>query len=89
MKKDLTANEVDELVTSLADEDDAWDKPISVNRIKKISLNLQQSPEIVSEKRYFRRNALFSRDSCAGFGFAREFAKGRVFRRISRKLPYC
>jgi uncharacterized protein (DUF433 family) len=50
MNKNLTENEIDELVISEADKDDAWEKPIRVNRKKVFSLNLPQPSEIVVEK---------------------------------------
>lgn len=50
MNKNLTEKEIDELVISQVDEDDAWEKAISVNRKKVFSLGFPQSSEIVSEK---------------------------------------
>jgi len=50
MNKNLTEKEIDEFVISQADEDDAWEKPIRVNRKKIFSLSFPQSSEIVSEK---------------------------------------
>lgn len=50
MNKNLTEKEIDELVISQADADDAWEKPIRVNRKKVFSLSFPQTSEIVSEK---------------------------------------
>jgi len=50
MNKNLTEKEIDELVISQANDDDAWEKPIRVNRKKVFSLNFSKSSEIVSEK---------------------------------------
>jgi uncharacterized protein (DUF433 family) len=50
MNENLTEKEIDELVIAQADEDDAWEKTIRVNRKKVFSLSFPQSSEIVSEK---------------------------------------
>jgi len=50
MNKNLTENEVDELVISEADNDDAWEKPIRVNRERTFFLNFPRPFEIISEK---------------------------------------
>ena len=50
MNENLTEKEIDELVIAQGDEDEAWEKPIRVNRKKVFSLNFPQSSEIVSEK---------------------------------------
>ena len=59
MNKDLTEKEIDELVIGEANDDDAWEKPISVNRRKKFSLNFSQSYEIVSEKEILSGTPVF------------------------------
>jgi len=43
MNKNLTEKEIDELVISQANDDDAWEKPIRVNRKKVFSLNFSKS----------------------------------------------
>jgi uncharacterized protein (DUF433 family) len=50
MNKNLTETEIDELVILQANDDDAWEKPIRVNRKKAFSLNFSQPSEIISEK---------------------------------------
>ena len=45
MNKNLTEREIDELVISQANDDDAWEKPIRVNRKKVFSLNFSKSSE--------------------------------------------
>ena len=50
LNKNLTEKEIDELVISQANDDEAWKKPIRVNRKKVFSLNFPQPSEIVSEK---------------------------------------
>lgn len=50
MNKELTEKEIDEIVVSQADEDDAWEKPIRVNRKKIFSFSFSHISEIVSDK---------------------------------------
>jgi uncharacterized protein (DUF433 family) len=50
MNENLDEKEIDEIVISQADEDDAWEKPIRVNRKKVFSLSFPESSEIVSDK---------------------------------------
>ena len=50
MNKKMTEKEIDELVISQANDDEAWEKPIRVNRKKVFSLIFSPSFEIVSEK---------------------------------------
>lgn len=59
MNENLTEKEIDELVIAEANDDDAWEKPISVNRRKKFSLNFSQSYEIVSEKEILSGTPVF------------------------------
>ena len=59
MNENLTEKEIDELVIAEANDDDAWEKPISVNRSKKFSLNFSQSYEIVSEKEILSGTPVF------------------------------
>jgi uncharacterized protein (DUF433 family) len=47
---DLTEKEIDELVVSQADEAEAWEKPIRINRKIVFTLNFAPLSEIVSEK---------------------------------------
>lgn len=55
----LTEKEIDEIVTSQAETDDAWEKPIRVNRKKTFSLNLSRPSEIVSEKEILSGTPVF------------------------------
>ncbi len=50
MNKNLTENEIDALVILQADEDEAWEKPIRINRKKVFSLSFPQPSEVVSVK---------------------------------------
>ena len=50
MNKNLTEKEIDELVILQANDDNAWEKPIRVNRKKVLSLSFSKPSEIVSEK---------------------------------------
>ena len=50
MTQNLTDKEIDELVISEADVDEAWEKPIRVNRSKLFYIKVPGSSEIVSEK---------------------------------------
>lgn len=59
MNKNLTEKEIDELVISQADDDDAWEKPIRVNRKKVFSLNFPKPSEIVSEKEILSGEPVF------------------------------
>ncbi|HEY0050298.1 MAG TPA: DUF433 domain-containing protein, partial [Pyrinomonadaceae bacterium] len=54
-----TEKEIDELVISQADDDEAWEKPIRVNREKVFSLNFPQPSEIVSEKEILSGKPVF------------------------------
>ena len=59
MNKNLTEKEIDELVISQADDDEAWEKPIRVNRKKVFSLNFPKPSEIVSEKEILSGEPVF------------------------------
>ena len=59
MNENLTEKEIDEIVIAEANDDDAWEKSISVNRKKKFSLNFSQSYEIVSEKEILSGTPVF------------------------------
>ncbi|HLM03053.1 MAG TPA: DUF433 domain-containing protein [Pyrinomonadaceae bacterium] len=59
MNKNLTEKEIDELVISQADDDQAWEKPIRVNRKKVFSLNFPTPSEIVSEKEILSGEPVF------------------------------
>ena len=59
MNKNLTEKEIDELVISQADDDEAWEKPIRVNREKVFSLNFPTPSEIVSEKEILSGEPVF------------------------------
>lgn len=50
MNKNLTENEIDELVIAQADDNDAWEKSIKVNRERTFFLNFPLAFEIVSDK---------------------------------------
>lgn len=50
MIKNLAEKNIDELVISQADDDDAWEKPIKVNRNRTFFLNLPRAFEIDSDK---------------------------------------
>lgn len=50
MNKKLSEKEIDALVVEQANDDNAWEKPIFVNRKKTFSLGFSQLSEIVSEK---------------------------------------
>ena len=51
--------EIDELVVAQANDDDAWEKPIRVNRKKVFSLSFSQSYEIVSKKEILSGTPVF------------------------------
>ena len=59
MNKNLTEKEIDELVILQANDDDAWEKPIRVNRTKAFSLNFSPTFEIVSEKEILSGTPVF------------------------------
>ena len=59
MNKNLTEKEIDELVIAQANDDEAWKKPIRVNRKKAFSLNFSQSSEIVSKKEILSGTPVF------------------------------
>ena len=59
MNKNLTEKEIDELVILQADDNDAWEKPIRVNRKKVFSLSFSQTFEIVSEKEILNGTPVF------------------------------
>ncbi|MGH9946687.1 MAG: DUF433 domain-containing protein [Pyrinomonadaceae bacterium] len=50
MNKNLTENEVDDLVIAQADDKDAWDRSVTVNRRKGFYLNFPRPVDIVSDK---------------------------------------
>ncbi len=50
MNKNLTEKEIDALVILQADEDEAWEKPIRINRKKNFSLSFPRPSEVVSVK---------------------------------------
>ena len=50
MNKNLSEKEIDELVISQADDDEAWEKPITVKRKKAFPIVFSGSNEIISEK---------------------------------------
>ncbi|MGI8641645.1 MAG: DUF433 domain-containing protein [Pyrinomonadaceae bacterium] len=59
MNKNLTENEIDELVIAQADDEDAWEKPVQVRRKKAFPLVFQPSQEIVSEKEVLSGTPVF------------------------------
>lgn len=59
MNKNLTEKEIDELVILQENDDDAWEKPIRVNRNKAFSLSFSQFSEIVSEKEILSGTPVF------------------------------
>lgn len=59
MNKNLTEKEIDKLVTSQADENEAWEKPIYVNRNKVFSLNFPQPSEVVSQRNILSGTPVF------------------------------
>jgi uncharacterized protein (DUF433 family) len=59
MNKNLTEREIDELVILQADDADAWEKPIRVNRKKVFSLNFPKPSEIVSEEEILSGEPVF------------------------------
>ena len=50
MNNNLTESEIDELVISQANDDSAWEKPITVKRKRTFPIVFSQSVEIISEK---------------------------------------
>jgi uncharacterized protein (DUF433 family) len=50
MNKNLTEKEIDDFIMSQADDEDAWEKPIQVNRTRMFFLNLPKAFEIDSNK---------------------------------------
>lgn len=59
MNKNLTEREIDELIIAQADDNEAWEKPIRVNRKKVFSLNFPKFSEILSEKEILSREPVF------------------------------
>ena len=59
MNKKLSEKEIDALVVAQADDNDAWEKLIFVNRRKTFSLSLSQPSEIVSEKEILSGEPVF------------------------------
>ena len=59
MNKNLTEKEIDEFVILQANDDDAWEKPIRVNRKKVFSLSFSPTFEIVSEKEILSGTPVF------------------------------
>jgi|SRR5690348_7111230 uncharacterized protein (DUF433 family) len=59
MNKNLSENEIDDLVTSQADDDTAWGKSIRVNRKRLFSLSFGPSSEITSEKEILSGEPVF------------------------------
>lgn len=55
----LTEKEIDKIVVAQADEDDAWEKPILVNRKKTFSLGFPTSSEIVSDENVLSGTPVF------------------------------
>ncbi len=50
MNKNLTEKEIDEIVISQADDENAWEKPIKVQRKGAYPIVFYKSNEIISEK---------------------------------------
>lgn len=59
MNENPTENEIDEIVIAEADNDEAWEKPIRVNRKKVFSLNFPRLSEIVVEKEILSGEPVF------------------------------
>jgi uncharacterized protein (DUF433 family) len=59
MSGDLSENEVDNLVIEQAENDNAWETPIFVNRKRMFSLLSSQPDEIVSEKEILSGEPIF------------------------------
>lgn len=59
MNENLTEKEIDQIVVSQADDNDAWEAPIRVNRRRRYSLYFPKSEEIVSEKRILSGTPVF------------------------------
>ena len=59
MNKNLTEKEIDELIISQANDKDAWEKPIYVNRKKSFSLRVFEPFEIVSKKEILSGTPVF------------------------------
>jgi uncharacterized protein (DUF433 family) len=59
MNKNLTEKEIDKLVIAQADNSNAWEKPIRVNRKKAFSLSFSLRSEIVSEKEILSGTPIF------------------------------
>lgn len=55
----LTEDEIDKIVVAQADEDDAWEKPIRVNRKNVFSLSFPASSEIVSDENVLSGTPVF------------------------------
>ncbi len=50
MNKNLTGKEIDEIVISQADDENAWEEPIKVQRKNAFPIVFYKSNEIISEK---------------------------------------
>lgn len=59
MNKKLTEKEIDALVVGQADDNDAWEKPITVNRRKVFHLSSSLLSEIISEKEILSGEPVF------------------------------
>lgn len=59
MNENLTEKEIDEIVISQANDDEEWEKPISVNRKKAFSLYFPRSSEIVSDENVLSGTPVF------------------------------
>lgn len=59
MSTNLSETEIDDLVIAEAENDDAWEKPIFVNRKKAFSLLTSQHDDIVSEKNILSGEPVF------------------------------
>ncbi len=59
MNTNLTENEIDDLVTAQADDESAWEEPISVKREKVFPLFFSEAEEIVSNKEILNGTPVF------------------------------
>ena len=59
MSNNLSQNEVDKIVVSQVDDDEAWEKPIYVNRERTVFLNFPKAFEIVSDKNILSGTPVF------------------------------
>lgn len=87
MNKNLTENEVDDLVILQADDEDAWEKPIHVNRKPTFFLNLPLAFEIDSDKDILRGTPVFRGTRVPNSALLDNLENGVYWTNLSRTFP--